>query len=157
LWLPPFFLALYPAKSSPHLYSTRILLGYHCADYMGNEKPLQCWSSYKPSQARAHAAATKTTHSPSRFPPTRRRSRTVTTQERERERCQSATPPLGRRRAGAGPACAEAAAASARPASARCHQYDPLSYSRNFDLGTALDGYSFASRFVLAASARPQQ
>ncbi|TVU08466.1 hypothetical protein EJB05_41871, partial [Eragrostis curvula] len=54
--------------------------------------------------------------------------------------------------------------ASARPAasaSARCQQYDPLSYARNFDFGTALDGgadgYSFASRFVLAASARKQQ
>jgi hypothetical protein len=41
---------------------------------------------------------------------------------------------------------------------ARCRQYDPLSYARNFDFGTALaGGYSFASRFVLAASARPQQ
>ena len=40
-----------------------------------------------------------------------------------------------------------------------CHQYDPLSYSRNFDFGTALDGNeacSFASRFVLAASAARQ-
>ncbi|GJM97732.1 hypothetical protein PR202_ga14681 [Eleusine coracana subsp. coracana] len=45
-----------------------------------------------------------------------------------------------------------------RPSSSasRC-QYDPLSYARNFDFGTALDGYSFASRFVLAASARQQQ
>ncbi|CAN6216011.1 unnamed protein product [Urochloa humidicola] len=45
--------------------------------------------------------------------------------------------------------------------SARCHQYDPLSYARNFDFGTALDGadggYSFASRFVLAAPARRAQ
>ncbi|CAN6163151.1 unnamed protein product [Urochloa humidicola] len=45
--------------------------------------------------------------------------------------------------------------------SARCHQYDPLSYARNFDFGTALDGadggYSFASRFVLAAPARRPQ
>jgi hypothetical protein len=46
--------------------------------------------------------------------------------------------------------------------SARCLQYDALSYARNFDFGTALDGsdggYSFASRFVLAAPAarRPQ-
>jgi len=50
----------------------------------------------------------------------------------------------------------------AASSSARCHQYDPLSYARNFDLGTALDGsegyYSFASRFVLAAAParRPQ-
>lgn len=51
-------------------------------------------------------------------------------------------------------------AASARPAAATRCQYDPLSYARNFDFGTALDGadgYSFASRFVLAASARQQQ
>ncbi|XP_062178693.1 uncharacterized protein LOC133883393 [Phragmites australis] len=50
--------------------------------------------------------------------------------------------------------------ASARhpAAAARC-QYDPLSYARNFDFGTALDGdgYSFASRFVLASSARQPQ
>ena len=50
----------------------------------------------------------------------------------------------------------------AASSSARCHQYDPLSYARNFDLGTALDGsegyYSFDSRFVLAAAParRPQ-
>ncbi|PUZ59579.1 hypothetical protein GQ55_4G053700 [Panicum hallii var. hallii] len=50
----------------------------------------------------------------------------------------------------------------ASSSSARCHQYDPLSYARNFDFGTALDGsegyYSFASRFVLAAAParRPQ-
>ncbi|KAG2607829.1 uncharacterized protein LOC120671572 [Panicum virgatum] len=48
--------------------------------------------------------------------------------------------------------------AASSSSSARCHQYDPLSYARNFDLGTALDGsegyYSFASRFVLAAAPR---
>ncbi|GJN39061.1 hypothetical protein PR202_gb28155 [Eleusine coracana subsp. coracana] len=51
------------------------------------------------------------------------------------------------------------ASPSARPSSssARRCQYDPLSYARNFDFGTALDGYSFASRFVLATSARQQQ
>nr|CAB3468677.1 unnamed protein product [Digitaria exilis] len=49
----------------------------------------------------------------------------------------------------------------ASSSSSRCHQYDPLSYARNFDFGTALDGgdgyCSFASRFVLAApAARPR-
>ncbi|KAJ1260289.1 hypothetical protein BS78_10G220800 [Paspalum vaginatum] len=51
---------------------------------------------------------------------------------------------------------------AASSASARCRQYDPLSYARNFDFGTALDGAdagycSFASRFVLAAPARQAQ
>ncbi|CAM0909274.1 unnamed protein product [Alopecurus aequalis] len=60
---------------------------------------------------------------------------------------------------------------AARPAGAsRCHQYDPLSYARNFDrdgFGTGgLDGddvsahfshhYTFASRFVLASSSARQ-
>ncbi|CAL5054266.1 unnamed protein product [Urochloa decumbens] len=52
-------------------------------------------------------------------------------------------------------------AGSSSSSSARCQQYDPLSYARNFDFGTALDGadggYSFASRFVLAAPARRPQ
>ncbi|CAD6335920.1 unnamed protein product [Miscanthus lutarioriparius] len=51
------------------------------------------------------------------------------------------------------------AASSSSSAARCCHQYDPLSYSRNFDFGTALDGNeacSFASRFVLAASAARQ-
>ncbi|WVZ79036.1 hypothetical protein U9M48_026664 [Paspalum notatum var. saurae] len=67
--------------------------------------------------------------------------------------------------------CAAAASAGAgarhhhhvSSSSARCpRQYDPLSYARNFDFGTALDGAddagycSFASRFVLAAPARQQ-
>ncbi|CAL5049186.1 unnamed protein product [Urochloa decumbens] len=51
--------------------------------------------------------------------------------------------------------------AGSSSSSARCQQYDPLSYARNFDFGTALDGadggYSFASRFVLAAPARRPQ
>ncbi|XP_066376502.1 uncharacterized protein [Miscanthus floridulus] len=54
-----------------------------------------------------------------------------------------------------------AARHAAASSSARCcHQYDPLSYSRNFDFGTALDGNeacSFASRFVLAASTAARQ
>ncbi|EER88786.1 uncharacterized protein LOC8083174 [Sorghum bicolor] len=58
-----------------------------------------------------------------------------------------------------------AARHGAASSSARCcHQYDPLSYSRNFDFGAALDdgneACSFASRFVLAgasaAARRPQ-
>ncbi|OEL29767.1 hypothetical protein BAE44_0009216 [Dichanthelium oligosanthes] len=32
------------------------------------------------------------------------------------------------------------AAAAGASSSARCQQYDPLSYARNFDFGTALDG-----------------
>lgn len=61
---------------------------------------------------------------------------------------------------------ASSAGAGARHAGAnaasRCHQYDALSYARNFDFGTALDdgseGYcSFASRFVLAAPPPPRQ
>ncbi|RCV23056.1 hypothetical protein SEVIR_4G281100v4 [Setaria viridis] len=51
--------------------------------------------------------------------------------------------------------------AASSSSSARCLQYDALSYARNFDFGTALDGsdggYSFASRFVLAAPARRPQ
>ncbi|KAL6603127.1 hypothetical protein ACP70R_043488 [Stipagrostis hirtigluma subsp. patula] len=55
--------------------------------------------------------------------------------------------------------CAATAGARHAAAAARCcHQYDPLSYARNFDLGTAgLDGdggCSFASRFVLAPGSR---
>uniref|UniRef100_A0ACD5UHN1 Uncharacterized protein n=1 Tax=Avena sativa TaxID=4498 RepID=A0ACD5UHN1_AVESA len=64
---------------------------------------------------------------------------------------------------------------AARPAPAAasryCHQYDPLSYARNFDFGTGLHDdddddvsghlnyhYTFASRFVLPSSdARRQQ
>jgi hypothetical protein len=57
---------------------------------------------------------------------------------------------------------------AARPAAASryCHQYDPLSYARNFDrdgFGTGLNDdddvsghfshhYTFASRFVLSSS-----
>ncbi|KAL6873495.1 hypothetical protein ACP4OV_013577 [Aristida adscensionis] len=55
-----------------------------------------------------------------------------------------------------------ATAAGGSSAAARCQQYDPLSYARNFDFGTALDGdagggHSFAARFVLAASAARRQ
>jgi hypothetical protein len=55
--------------------------------------------------------------------------------------------------------CAARHGAASSSAARCCHQYDPLSYSRNFDFGTALDGNeacSFASRFVLAASAARQ-
>ncbi|XP_062227707.1 uncharacterized protein LOC133925988 [Phragmites australis] len=54
--------------------------------------------------------------------------------------------------------CTATPSARHTAAAARC-QYDPLSYARNFDFGTAVDGdgYSFASRFVLAASARQPQ
>uniref|UniRef100_A0A0A9JBL5 Uncharacterized protein n=1 Tax=Arundo donax TaxID=35708 RepID=A0A0A9JBL5_ARUDO len=55
--------------------------------------------------------------------------------------------------------CTATAGARHTAAAARC-QYDPLSYARNFDFGTTLDGndgYSFASRFVLTASARQPQ
>jgi hypothetical protein len=82
--------------------------------------------------------------------------------------CNAAAPPAGRssRSRGCGLALGrlvrrlrrQSRLLCTRPASARCRQYDPLSYARNFDFGTALaGGYSFASRFVLAASARPQQ
>jgi len=60
---------------------------------------------------------------------------------------------------GAEPSLTGGAASSSSSAARCCHQYDPLSYSRNFDFGTALDGNeacSFASRFVLAASAARQ-
>jgi hypothetical protein len=57
---------------------------------------------------------------------------------------------------------------AARPAAASryCHQYDPLSYARNFDCdghgddvsaaGHLCHHYTFASRFVLASSGARQ-
>uniref|UniRef100_A0A0D9WT11 Uncharacterized protein n=1 Tax=Leersia perrieri TaxID=77586 RepID=A0A0D9WT11_9ORYZ len=55
-------------------------------------------------------------------------------------------------------------ATSSRPSpAARCHQYDPLSYARNFDggggdvSGQLYHHYTFASRFVLSTAAPPRQ